>query len=183
MEPFPSHDAPGFDRPLDLLHACHIRIEQRCDWLERLVDYVAEHGSDPAARTSAGQILRYFDDAGPKHHQDEEADLFPLLLDGVAPAEREAAGHLIDRLRIQHRQMEVAWEALRAQLLQVEAGTLKRLDPQVAEHFSRLYQEHIQTEESELLPLARRVLAAGALRRLGAAMAARRNVPFPLPGN
>lgn len=45
MEPFPSHDAPGFDRPLDLLHACHTRIEQRCDWLERLVDHVAEHGS------------------------------------------------------------------------------------------------------------------------------------------
>lgn len=180
MDPFSSHNAPGFDRPLDLLHACHTRIEQRCDWLERLVDHVAEHGSDPAARAGAGQILRYFDDAGPKHHQDEEKDLFPVLLDLVAPAEREAAGHLIDRLRIQHRQMEAAWGEMREELLQVAAGTLKRLDPQVAERFNRLYLEHIQAEESELLPLARRVLGAGHIARLGAAMAARRNVPFPL---
>ena len=82
----PGHTPPpvGFEAPLEMLSACHARIEQQCATLQRLVPHVASHGADTQARSAAAGVMRYFDTAAVDHHADEEVDLFPALIEAMA---------------------------------------------------------------------------------------------------
>jgi ATP phosphoribosyltransferase regulatory subunit HisZ len=47
----PGHSAPavGFEVPLEMLAACHGRVEAQCATLRRLVGHLARHGADRQA--------------------------------------------------------------------------------------------------------------------------------------
>jgi hypothetical protein len=70
-------DAPaGFDDPVEMLLACHRRIEHHLEILERLQAHVAAKGVDVEASGAAQSVLRYFTQAGEAHNEDEEKDVF-----------------------------------------------------------------------------------------------------------
>lgn len=167
--------APGFDDPLEMLEACHGRIRAQCATLRKLQQHLPEHGCDAQARQAAQAILRYFDSAGQYHHQDEEHDLFPLL---IGTANAEARG-LVARLLEEHRGMELAWQRLRPLLLAVAEGQSAALDASAAEHFIDVYDRHIVVENGRLLPLAAKLLTAAQQETMGRNMAARRGVESP----
>ncbi len=166
--------APGFDDPLEMLRACHGRIQAQCAMLSRLVEHLATQGCDAQASQAARAILRYFDTAGHHHHQDEEVDLFPALL----ATHDTTAASLVSRLIGEHKKMEAAWQALRPQLVDIAEDVSGELDENVVAHFCGLYAEHIAVENGELLPLATSLLGAEQQERLGHAMAVRRGVVF-----
>jgi hemerythrin-like domain-containing protein len=162
--------APSFDDPLEMLRACHGRIQSQCGTLTKLLAHLPQHGCDTQAQQAARAILRYFDTAGRHHHDDEENDLFPLLL---ATASDEAHT-LVARLLAEHQSMDAAWQRLRIDLCGLEAGTSAILDAAAAGHFIAVYDRHIALENSQLLPLAAKLLSATQLESLGKSMAARR---------
>jgi len=45
---FPGFSSPaaGSETPLDMLAACHARVEKHCRTLERLQEHLSLHGSD-----------------------------------------------------------------------------------------------------------------------------------------
>lgn len=161
MNLFPSPSA-GFDDPLEVLDACHDRVRRFSDLAIRIAERVRANGIDEDVRSAARSVTRYFDEAGPNHHRDEEDDLFPIL--------REHDAELVARLCADHRRLEALWQEVRARL---EDFTL---EPGLAGEFAAAYRDHIASEEERLLPLARRVLDEAAIARLGASMAARRGV-------
>lgn len=163
---------PGFDDPLEMLQACHGRIQSQCDTLRRLMEHLTTHGNDTQAQQAAHAILRYFDTAGRHHHDDEECDLFPQLL---ATSDRTAAA-LIARLLDEHQLMDGAWQDLRPLLVEVSERRSDQLDAQIAERFIGLYAQHIALENGQLLPLASTLLNEEQLRSLGHNMAVRRGV-------
>src|SRR3546814_7605088 len=83
---FPGFSGPAAstEAPLEMLAACHIRIERQCATLRRLAAHLTEHGADADARTAAMHVMRYFDTAAVQHHADEEVDLFPMLIESMA---------------------------------------------------------------------------------------------------
>ena len=168
---FPSA-AADFDHPLEMLAACHERIEERCELLHRLAKHLREGGVDDQARQAAANVLRYFDTAGEHHHRDEEDDVFPRLL----AIDAQASEALVARLRQEHRQMREAWAALRAKLSPIAAGKAVALEEDQVARFTDLYRRHMKCEERELLPLAERLLDVNALAATGEAMARRRGV-------
>lgn len=87
--------AVGFEQPFEMLLACHERVQRSLDLLLRLQAHVARHGADDEARDAARDVLRYFDIAGPHHHQDEEQHVLPRLRAAgqAALAQRLAADH------------------------------------------------------------------------------------------
>lgn len=174
-----STPAPGFEVPLEMLSACHGRIEAQCALLRRLVTHMGTNGADDEARGAAQAVMRYFDTAAQHHHADEEVDLFPALL-RAAPQRGAMASttELVALLRTQHRELEALWRQLRAGLQRVAAGEAVALDAAV-EPLIELYAAHIEREEGELLPLARTLLEAAELDPIGAAMRARRGVAMP----
>ena len=174
-------DTPaGFDEPLAALSACHRRIEKQMATLARLQKHVASCGFDDEARTAAAGILRYFIEAAPHHHADEEADLFPKVLRAAeASADRACAFELVSHLLVDHRNMEEVWEKLRAALQALESGEKTALDSQLCEDFARIYSSHMEREDKQLFPLAGRLLGKADFVSLGNAMAQRRGLPPP----
>lgn len=170
---FPS-PAAGFDDPLEMLVACHERVRRNCLLVERIAGHLEDQGLDDEARVAAASVLRYFDIAGKNHHLDEEADLFPALLAVADATNRPGLQALVARLLDDHEALDALWADVRARLQALATGRPASLPPSLAAAFTRAYDEHIAEEEGVLIPLARRLLAAEALARLGASMAARR---------
>jgi hemerythrin-like domain-containing protein len=164
--------APTFDHPLEMLRACHGRIEAQCITLNRLVRHVKKHGGDEQAVQAARAILRYFDTAGQHHHQDEEQDLFPQLL----ATHDTSASALVTRLAHEHIALDAAWQNLRPLLLNLVEAQAQALDAAIVHQFIEVYAKHIAHENKTLLPLAATLLNETQLRSMGQSMAARRGV-------
>ena len=169
-----SSPAVGLDTPLELLSACHDRMGRQCATLRRLAAHVAQHGSDAVAQTAAASVLKYFDTAAVLHHRDEEADLFPALIDSMAGSDARCLHEMVDGLTQEHRQLEALWRRLHGPLEAVSAGQPAELDEAGVEQFCAQYADHIQREENELLPMAARLLDDMALSDMSQAMRARR---------
>ncbi|MDX2218109.1 MAG: hemerythrin domain-containing protein [Burkholderiales bacterium] len=167
---------PDFDAPVDMLQACHDRIEGQCETLLRLVPHLAQHGADSQARDAATAVLRYFDTAGENHHQDEEIDLFPALREHAGARLLEVET-LLAALLTEHERMRHAWaEQLRPELVAVTGGEAK-LTPASTQAFVAMYRQHVSRENSGLMPLARDLLGADVLADIGRRMAERRRAP------
>ena len=175
---FPGFDAPsaGFEAPLEMLSACHGRVERQCQTMLRLAPHLAANGPDQAAREAAQNVMRYFDTSAKHHHADEEADLFPALLQAAPDAELVRLRELLAALRAQHRELERAWAGLRRKLEGIPLGTTRELDANEVGRMVELYRLHIAREEAELLPLATRLLGDAQLDVVGRAMRVRRGI-------
>jgi hemerythrin-like domain-containing protein len=171
--------AAGFDQPLDLWHACHQRVERMLALLQRLSAHVNERGADEEARNAATSVRRYFDEAAPRHHEDEEADLFPRLLASTHDAEHARLENVIAALREEHRHLDAKWASVRATLVAIERGEAAQFDEALLERFVEGYGAHVDVEEHILGPVLRRVLDAQQLEAIGRAMAERRGAARP----
>ena len=172
----PGSAAPGFDQPLDLLLACHGRIEKQCATLEKLVLHLAGPGPDLQAQQAARALLNYFDTAAVHHHEDEERNLFPLL-------EQSRPGVWCERVELltaEHDELAQLWRILRTPLQGLAEGKTASLPAERVERFIALNRSHIAFENERVLPLARASLTDADLERLGRAMAARRGVDYPV---
>ena len=166
--------APGFGQPLEVLEACHGRIARQCDTLDKLLAHLPLHGADSQAQQAACAVLAYFDTAAVHHHDDEERNLFPLLEQAGAAG----ACDLVETLTLEHDELALLWRQLRVSLRQIEAGETGALDAALVRRFIVLNRSHLEFENTHVLPLARQVLGAAEIERLGRAMAARRGVAF-----
>jgi len=165
-----------FAHPLQMLEACHNRIEMQCETLRNLAEHLPAHGCDAQAQQAASNVMRYFDSAGRHHHEDEEQDLFPRLAASAKGLEAERVAFLVGRLTREHRELEKAWTSLRDTLETVAYGDNAPLDKNEVDRFCRLYSVHIGIERDTLIPLAMRLVSAEDMTRIGRAMAARRGV-------
>ncbi len=167
--------APALDEPLEMLEACHERIEAQLKTLERLSAYLPGHGADEQSRQAARAILRYFETAGPNHHEDEEQNLFPVLAGRAGADDRAAVDSLVSDLLADHAKMASAVEAVREQLVPIADGTGAVLDPASVCLMTTVYRRHIERENRELLALSRKLLTPQDVEVLSRAMTARRS--------
>lgn len=169
-------ELPTTDTPLEMLVACHGRVRKFTDTLVRLADHLAAHGADEQARQAATSILRYFEQAAPRHHADEEDDLFPALL--AAANERSDCTGLRDTIAAltrEHKELDAEWQSVRQQLQAVVDGQTADLHAgDLARRFAQRYQQHAGREESEVYPWAATLLSAADMARIADAMTQRR---------
>lgn len=165
----------GYEQPFEMLEACHERVQRMLALLARLREHVASHGADESARQAARDVMRYFDQAAPQHHLDEERHVFPVLL-------QHADAHtqtVVRRLQEDHTAMESGWTAARAVLDALANGVRPTLDAQAERtlaDFAALYDEHIRAEEGIAYPAARPLLEGDALAAMAQDMMRRRGV-------
>lgn len=170
--------AAGMDEPLQVLAACHERIERQCATLQRLASHLAINGADPVARAAASGVIRYFTTAAVNHHADEEIDLFPALFEAVAGSDAICLRALTESLAAEHCSLAGHWQRLQPLLEKVGAGetppAVSFADTVTAS--TAAYRAHIERENRELLPMAARLLGPDDLARLGQAMSDRRQI-------
>jgi hemerythrin-like domain-containing protein len=166
-----NEQAPDFSNPLGLLSACHNRILQHCDLLQRLLDHIGANGIDDDTRKAAQQVVRYFSTAGKLHHEDEEQDLFPRLVrTSLEMAE------LIHGLEQDHERLDDLWAELSVMLDRPAA--IDDLDKfaSLAQEFISANREHVNRENNDLLSIAPHMISEKDQKKIGAAMAERRGV-------
>lgn len=169
--------APSLDEPLEMLAACHERIRAQLGTLARLAQWLPQHGADEQATRAARSVMRYFDLAAVNHHDDEERDLLPAMLDGADAAERPRLEALAERVVAEHDELRMRWQVLREVLAEVGEGRKAVLDEAKVLQFAALYETHIRLEEDELLPWAERLLGEDAVTRISLSMTDRRRAP------
>ena len=166
--------APSFDEPLEMLAACHERIEHTLATLERLARHLNSAGNDAEARAAAQAVLRYFDTSGALHHQDEDDDLFPLLRERAGELGRSEISAVIEELEREHHTMQAQWQRLRESLVRVNGGG-SSIDPEDVTRFAWLYRRHMEREGAAVMPFARETLRDDERAALGRRMAGRRS--------
>jgi len=164
----------GFANALELWLACHQRVLIMARLVDRLRDHVSRNGADEAARTTAASIRRYFDEAVPRHHQDEEIDLFPCLRAGLKGRGSRRLATAISRLREDHRTLDGIWSVLRVAVVAIESGTSVIPDTPVVADFVSGYQGHCETENELIAPALARALSGEQMVAIAESMARRR---------
>lgn len=169
----------GFDQPLGLLSDCHRRIEHFLGMMIRVFERSAggKQPLKPDERQALEAALRYFEVAAPRHTQDEEQSLFPRLRASRQP-EALAAVERVQSLEQDHRRVDAMHEEVERICRQwLDNGTPPPAKLQDLLHDLRdTYSQHIQIEDSELFPLAARLLNAGQIADIGKEMAERRGL-------
>lgn len=168
--------APGFDQPIAVLKHCHDRIRKQIRTLQNLAAHVPQHGADLQAQQGAAAVLRYFEQAAPNHHADEEQDLLPMLQVTAVDDDAVLLHRLLPEITEEHQQMDLLWRELAMQLHAIAAGTSAALSGADVTRFAALYTAHMEKEEMNIAPMAKRIFSAEQMRALGQAMAARRGL-------
>jgi iron-sulfur cluster repair protein YtfE (RIC family) len=165
----------GFDDPLGMLKDCHRRIESFL-WVLCHVAERNDNGVLSAEEKSAVEsALEYFRSGGTRHNRDEEDSVFPRLQGAVARESLET----IDRLESDHRAAggdHAVMDSLFSKW--IASGSLhgeeRRQLRATADRLSKLYAEHIRTEEEVIFPCAAEVLNREMIAEIGEEFRARR---------
>ena len=160
----------SWNEPIEMLYAWHSKVKRFCRQLTILPDYLAKNGCNQAVKNDVQQILNYFNQSAPLHHDDEEKDFFPLLVKYVPEAQKD-----IDELERQHVTLHDNWAKLSEQLQALLNGERENVDMALINNVVSGYDKHIALEEP-LFKLGKQHLSESELREIGEIMSARRRV-------
>jgi pyridoxamine 5'-phosphate oxidase len=172
----------GFDQPLALLRACHERVRRMVELLVPLQEHVRTHGPDARAAVTAGMIRKYFEQAWPRHLQDEELDILPRIQARLRDRHTVTARNIVETIGIvaeQHEAFWPLWQDVAPALRAIESGAPARFDAAAMQAFVELFRTHLALEEDVLDPAYARLLTAEDLDQIGKSMAARRGISWP----
>jgi hemerythrin-like domain-containing protein len=168
--------APAFDQPIAVLKHCHDKIRKQLAIMQKLPDHLQEFGANLDVKQAAAAVLRYFDEAAPKHHADEEVDLLPMLQETAIGDDANALKALMPEILQEHQQMETLWHSLAQQLRVLASGDASTLSRDEVQQFATLYTAHMEKEESNIAPMAKKIFSSAQMARLGQAMKSRRGI-------
>ncbi len=161
--------------------ACHQRAQRVALLLQRLIAHLRQHGPGEPARVTAAEVLRYMDEAMPRHHADEDIDLFPRLrraLDATRPPGAAETTMALDRLAHDHDQLDDLWEPVRGMLARLSERTPSGVEFDDADRFVDQFLTHHGIEDRLIAPVATIALRPRDLIDIGEAMAARRGTTW-----
>lgn len=173
LEPIPEN---LLREPVEYFYAEHFR--QRC--LCVALDEVMASPSDPRVPKRAAAILEFLEHELPRHIEDEEQTLFPMLRLRCKAEDR--IDQILGLLCEEHERDDVLGAALMAGLRRIAAGTASpSWDAfwRAATAFSETQRRHLAWENAVVLPLVRKRLNVADMVALGRAMAARRGIAYP----
>jgi hemerythrin-like domain-containing protein len=162
---------PVVEGPIDHLQACHRRIENRLEVLERAGQHLEDRFEE--SLLAIFNSLRFMDTSGVRHTVDEEESLFPRLRNCLSQEQIQ----YLDQLESQHRAVDAVYDSLKEVVaqLQREANPERILAyRELVGKLTAAYRAHIASEDSTLMEMARSVLTPDDLAAIQAEMRARR---------
>jgi hemerythrin-like domain-containing protein len=175
----------GFAQPLLLWGVCHARGQRVALLLERLFWHLPRYGPNDATRVTSSEVRRYLNEAVPRHHDDEDIDIFPRLrrrLDAgdIEVPEVELTVQALDRLEHGHPMLGNLWEPVCAALVRADDTEPTAEHCACAEAFIGSFIAHHEVEDQLIARTASIALESRDLAEIGAAMAARRGTTWAL---
>lgn len=163
--------------PVEEFSHCHEGILSQLTELARLPELVQ---AALRARRIADASERFFREVVLVHHAEEEQELFPAVLQSArAGAERDKVQALVERLTLDHRDIEKAWRQLEPEVHAAARGRDGTLDAARVAAFVARYRGHAEHEEKVFLPLASAILGRDGnhMAALGVSLHARHALP------
>ena len=154
----------SIDAPLEHLLACHRRIEERLETLERAAAHLEDQSE--AALDAFRSAFAFLDTSGTLHTADEEESLFPRLMAALEPGERS----YVAGLEHDHAEAHRIYTELKVSLDRPAQAR------HLVERLCALYRAHIESEDSVLQEYARVHLTAGQLAEIAREMKDRRGL-------
>jgi len=168
----PAAPVSTLDSPVDHLYACHRRIEERLDTLERVAPHLQTRTAD--ALSAIQSVFWFFDSSGIIHTADEEESVFPRLSPHLTPEEVQ----LLNDLQSEHLRAEALYDALKQHVANFSAPPTDAESQryvELAAALCSLYRGHIQAEDSRLPSIAARALSPDDLAAISREMKQRRS--------
>jgi hemerythrin-like domain-containing protein len=169
----------NFTDPTGLLSDCHRRVEMFLGSLEAVAGVIDGPASEETSR-ALESALRYFAQAAPKHTADEEESLFPRLRQ-IHDPEVEAVFSKLEQLEDEHvwaAPLHAEVDRLGAQYLSTGSLSSREVSDfrRAVASLAAMYKQHISVEDSQVFPLATRVLPDAEKMAIAEEMAGRRKV-------
>lgn len=168
----------GFDQPVEMWLACHERVQRFAALLSRLADHLSSQGADEDAQVTAVSIRRYFNEAAPRHHEDEEVDMFPRLRERLDSDRDKTVLDVLEQVEADHLEMAGLWKRLDEALAEVSRGKRVTLEQSLIDRFATMYRHHIDAEERVVLPALKKALSRSDWQAIGRSMAERRGLDW-----
>lgn len=165
------------EAPIQALASNHQRTLAQCAALHALAQTLLIHGSDISAQSAAQDLLHYFDTTARDCQADEEQHLFPALIESMAGSDAVCLRGMTEGLSDMLHALDRRWRhQLRPPLLRIAKGESAELPPADLQAFSEEYVAYTECCDTELLPMAERLLSNAELELLEHAMHTRRSL-------
>jgi pyridoxamine 5'-phosphate oxidase len=161
----------NFSDGLMALKAYHEDFLKRGERLLKLSFELEAKGMNEKSANQCMAMFCHYEHANHLHHQDEEQALFPILVGQSALFDG-----MIERLMLDHEDIEAAWIALAIQLKNPEAITDFSALKSLAFAFEKLQREHLTREDEDFSPLVKAELSDQQRVGVGKKMAELRHV-------
>ena len=161
------------DSPIDHLNACHRRIEERLDTLERAGPHLLTNTNEALAVIRS--VFSFFDSSGVNHTADEEESFFPRLSANLTPEERQ----FLNDLEGEHARAESLYAGLKshvANMVRPPAAPDQIRFTELAAALCALYRQHIRNEDARFPAIANRSLSVADLEAIAKEMKMRRGL-------
>ena len=143
----------GFSDGLVVLKTYHEDFLESGKQLLQLVANLKQKGMNEEYANQCMEVYCHYSHATHLHHQDEELSLFPLLLGSSALVDG-----MIERLMMDHEEIEDAWNILAEQFKQPESITNFDALQNSTIKFEKLLREHLTREDEDFSPHAQKIL-------------------------
>lgn len=158
--------ATDFTHGLRVLYAYHDSLLQQGERLLALSRAIGKQGMDEELAHQSVQLHVYYTRANFLHHQDEERALFPLVINRSSLIDG-----MIERLGLDHEEIEAAWRALAVELSAPERIDNPRRLLDLAVEFELLQRRHLIRENEDFFPQVAKRLTPAQCAQMGRFMA------------
>jgi len=147
---------------------CHKSIIENFQNLKAFGEREISEPVSAEDRAQADKFVRFFSDVVLTHHQEEEQELFTVVIDCATPGEElQQSRAMVQRLTKEHRSLEKQWKKIEGDMKKLAKGKTSKLDARATVKLAEHYLMHANYEEEEFLPLSSEILKDTGMASLG----------------
>lgn len=164
--------ATDFSSGLQVITDYHQDFLTRGLQLVELAKEIQQQGMTESLANQCMDMYCHYSHATNLHHKDEEEALFPLLVD-----QSSLVIGMIERLIMDHEEIEESWAALSSRLSHPEDITNFDHLLHLSIEFEKILREHLTREDEDFSPQIKKLLTANQIQQAGEKMSELRHLP------
>lgn len=163
--------ATDFSNGLQVITDYHQDFLARGLQLVKLAKEIQQQGMTEALANQCMDMYCHYSHATHLHHKDEEEALFPLLVD-----QSSLVIGMIERLIMDHEEIEESWTAVSTRLSQPNQITNFDHFLHITIEFEKILREHLTREDEDFSPQIKQILTAEQIQKAGKKMSELRHL-------
>jgi hemerythrin-like domain-containing protein len=163
--------ATDFSNGLQVLQDYHQDFLARGKQLVALANTIKQQGMSEDLANQCMNMYCHYSHATHLHHKDEEEALFPILVE-----QSSLVIGMIERLMLDHEEIEESWATLSPRLNNPEQITNFDHFLHLTTEFEKILREHLTREDEDFSPQVKKILSAEQMKQVGEKMSKLRHL-------